>query len=83
MSGIERNFGLFDFGLLVKASGANPEELGLPALKVQDLPSCDLSVGHKACTRKEFFQGITDRNALALTSTSNTPIYSNAAFQIL
>ncbi|UPL02815.1 hypothetical protein LCI18_013749 [Fusarium solani-melongenae] len=83
MSGIERNFGLLDFGLLVKVSGANPAELGLPALKVQDLPSCDLSVGHKACTRKEFFQGITDRNALALTSTSNTPIYSNAAFQIL
>ncbi|WAO97383.1 Beta-lactamase domain-containing protein [Fusarium falciforme] len=53
MSGIERNLGLFDFGLLVKASGANPEEFGLPALKVQDLPSCDLSFGHKACTRKE------------------------------
>ncbi|RMJ19119.1 hypothetical protein CDV36_001176 [Fusarium kuroshium] len=83
MSGIGRNFGLFDFGLLVKASGANPEEFGLPTLKVQDLPSCDLSFGHKACTRKEFFQGITSRNALALTSTSNTPIYSNLAFQIL
>jgi CubicO group peptidase (beta-lactamase class C family) len=31
----------------------------------------------------EFFQGITSKNALALTSTSNTPIYSNLAFQIL
>ncbi|KAM0421267.1 hypothetical protein ACHAPT_010989 [Fusarium lateritium] len=83
MSGIVRNFGLLDYGLLVKASGANPAEFGLPALKAQDVPNCDLSIGRKACTRKEFFQGITGRNALALTPTSNTPMYSNAAFQIL
>ncbi|KAH7140218.1 beta-lactamase/transpeptidase-like protein [Dactylonectria estremocensis] len=69
MSGIERNL--------------NPEVLGLPALKNQDVPTCDLGVGHRACTRKEFFKGITRKNAFAVTSTSNTPIYSNAAFQVL
>ncbi|KAK7420246.1 hypothetical protein QQX98_002901 [Neonectria punicea] len=83
MSGIERNFGLGDYSVLVNALGVNPEQLGLPSLKEEDVPICDLGFGRKACTRKEFFGGITNRKALPLTSTSNTPIYSNIAYQIL
>ncbi|KAH7166429.1 beta-lactamase/transpeptidase-like protein [Dactylonectria macrodidyma] len=79
MSGLERNCELLPSG----AGGVNPGVIGLPALKSQDLPTCDLGVGRRACTRKEFFKGITSKSAFAVTSTSNTPIYSNAAFQIL
>ncbi|KAH8665353.1 beta-lactamase/transpeptidase-like protein [Ilyonectria robusta] len=83
MSGIGRNFGFGDFSVQLKDLGLSPESFGLPSLKKQDTPACDAAFGKRACTRKEFFKGITSKIALPVTSTSNTPIYSNMAYQIL
>ncbi|KAM5349515.1 hypothetical protein ACJ41O_006020 [Fusarium nematophilum] len=83
LSGIGRDFGFVDYSVLFGALGTDPADVGLPQLAKQDIPACDLAFGQKACTRKEFFAGITKKNALPVTSTSNTPVYSNMAYQIL
>ncbi|KAJ5087063.1 beta-lactamase [Penicillium alfredii] len=63
---------------------ANPKTLyqlqqqGFPSLKKDDIPPCGAEV---VCDRKGFFKGLLKGHPLA--STSSTPIYSNAGFQIL
>ncbi|KAK3308344.1 beta-lactamase/transpeptidase-like protein [Chaetomium strumarium] len=84
MAGISRNLGLFDIATFIGPSNANPEQYGLPVLDDKEKPRCSIaepSLG--PCSRKEFFQGLTAQTNFPITSTSNTPVYSNLAYQIL
>jgi hypothetical protein len=56
----------------------DPIVLGLPPLNSSELPAC---IGAGYCTRAQFFAGFTQRHPVYTPSTS--PIYSNAAYQIL
>lgn len=58
-----------------------PEQMqaaGFPALRDQDVPPCGET---SACNRKDFFEGLLKSNPVV--PTGGTPVYSNAAFQIL
>ncbi|KAJ5149866.1 hypothetical protein N7448_001444 [Penicillium atrosanguineum] len=54
------------------------EALGFPALPTSQIPTCGVPF---PCDRKHFFKGMVQRHPIV--PTSRTPIYSNAAFQIL
>ncbi|RBR13272.1 uncharacterized protein FIESC28_08238 [Fusarium coffeatum] len=84
MSGVSRNFGFFDLDSLIGYPKANPEMYGFPILEKIERRKCDISdPALGPCSRKEFFNGITSKNHFPITSTANTPIYSNLAYQIL
>ncbi|RGP66569.1 beta-lactamase-like 1 [Fusarium longipes] len=84
LSGISRNFGFFDLSSVIGFTNQSPESYGLPILDKNAKPQCSISdPSLRPCTRKEFFQGITGPTFVPITSTANTPVYSNVAFQIL
>ncbi|RKK94448.1 hypothetical protein BFJ68_g15174 [Fusarium oxysporum] len=84
LAGISRNFGFFDMSSVIESTNQNPELYGLPILNKKEKPHCSVSdPSLRPCSRKEFFQGITAPTFLPITSTANTPVYSNVAYQIL
>ncbi|KAF4448678.1 putative beta-lactamase-like 1 [Fusarium austroafricanum] len=84
LAGISRDFGLFDIDDMIESSHKDPEKYGLPVLNKKDKPKCSISDPAKGpCSRKEFFQGITAETSFPITSSGNTPVYSNLAYQIL
>ncbi|KAH7207360.1 beta-lactamase/transpeptidase-like protein [Fusarium oxysporum] len=84
LAGISRNFGFFDISSVIESTNQNPELYGLPILNKKEKPHCSVSdPSLRPCSRKEFFQGITAPTFLPITSTANTPVYSNVAYQIL
>ncbi|KAF5617702.1 beta-lactamase-like 1 [Fusarium tjaetaba] len=84
MAGISRNFGFFDMSSIIESAHQNPELYGLPVLSRKEKPHCSVSdPSLRPCSRKEFFEGITTENFFPITSTANTPVYSNVAYQIL
>ncbi|KAF5684978.1 beta-lactamase-like 1 [Fusarium denticulatum] len=84
MSGISRNFGFFDMSSFIESTLQNPELYGPPILSKNERPQCSVSdPSLKPCSRKEFFKGITAQSFFPITSTANTPVYSNVAYQIL
>ncbi|WZH47161.1 beta-lactamase/transpeptidase-like protein [Fusarium acuminatum] len=84
MAGINRDFGLFDLESNLESSHEDPEKYGLPILGKKDSPKCSIAEPALGpCSRKQFFQGITAETFLPITSTGNTPVYSNLAYQIL
>ncbi|KAF5989510.1 putative beta-lactamase-like 1 [Fusarium bulbicola] len=84
MAGISRNLGFFDMSSVLESTHQSPELYGLPILSKKEKPQCSVSdPSLKPCSRKEFFQGITAQSFFPITSTANTPVYSNVAYQIL
>ncbi|CEF79704.1 hypothetical protein FGSG_04656 [Fusarium graminearum PH-1] len=84
LAGIPRDFGLYDVETTFQLKKENPEKYGLPALANKAKPKCSISDPHlEPCTRQEFFEGITANNSFPITSSGNTPVYSNLAYQIL
>ncbi|KAF5642049.1 beta-lactamase-like 1 [Fusarium sp. NRRL 52700] len=84
MAGISRNFGFFDMSSVLESTNQNPELYGLPILSKKEKPNCGVDGPPlRPCSRKEFFQGITTQSFFPITSTANTPVYSNVAYQIL
>ncbi|RBQ78067.1 hypothetical protein FVER14953_03457 [Fusarium verticillioides] len=84
MAGISRNFGFFDMSSVIESTHQNPELYGLPILSKKEKPQCSVSdPSLKPCSRNEFFQGITAQSFFPITSTANTPVYSNIAYQLL
>ncbi|KAF4439596.1 beta-lactamase-like 1 [Fusarium acutatum] len=84
LSGISRNFGFFDMSSIIESTHQNPELYGLPILNKKEKPHCSVSdPSLRPCSRKEFFQGIATQSFFPITSTANTPVYSNVAYQIL
>ncbi|CVK94620.1 uncharacterized protein FMAN_03645 [Fusarium mangiferae] len=84
MAGISRNFGFFDMSSIIESTHQSPELYGLPILNKKERPHCSVSdPSLKPCSRKEFFQGIMTQSFFPITSTANTPVYSNVAYQIL
>ncbi|KAF5577067.1 beta-lactamase-like 1 [Fusarium pseudoanthophilum] len=84
MAGISRNFGFFDMSSIIESAHQNPELYGLPVLSREEKPHCSVSdPSLRPCSRKEFFEGITTESFFPITSTANTPVYSNVAYQIL
>ncbi|KAI9730919.1 MAG: hypothetical protein M1818_007993 [Claussenomyces sp. TS43310] len=55
--------------------------LGFPQLNSSEKPTCGESLETTTCSRKEFFKGIVSSDPF--TTPFSTPIYSNAAIQIL
>ncbi|KAF2493018.1 beta-lactamase/transpeptidase-like protein, partial [Lophium mytilinum] len=77
LSGITRDYGLGD---LANLQTLNATAVGLPANS--DAPVCGFGTGFlKPCSRKEYITGLLSQPPL--TSTYNTPIYSNAGFALL
>ncbi|KAI1073069.1 hypothetical protein LB507_008984 [Fusarium sp. FIESC RH6] len=84
MSGVRRNFGFFDLDSLIGSPKNDPEKYGFPILGKNEQRKCDIADPELgACSRKEFFNGITSKNHFPITSSGNTPVYSNLAYQIL
>ncbi|KAL6918990.1 hypothetical protein FSHL1_002971 [Fusarium sambucinum] len=84
LAGVARNFGLYDLESTIEGTQENPEKYGLPVLDDKEKPKCSISDPNLGpCSRKEFFQGITAKNSFPITSSGNTPVYSNLAYQIL
>ncbi|PLB39806.1 serine hydrolase domain-containing protein, partial [Aspergillus candidus] len=74
MAGVTRDYGFMD-------TAFEPELMqaaGFPKLRDQDVPPCGET---KACNRKDFFEGLLKSHPVV--PTGGTPVYSNAAFQIL
>ncbi|KAJ5619849.1 hypothetical protein N7510_003833 [Penicillium lagena] len=74
LAGIPRDYGMLD--LTGKASMV--EALGFPVLPTAQISPCGVP---NVCSRKQFFNGLLQGHPIFPTST--TPIYSNAAFQVL
>ncbi|KAJ5238421.1 hypothetical protein N7468_003040 [Penicillium chermesinum] len=74
LAGLARDYGTLD--LAEKAPLL--ESLGFPALDPAEIPPCGVP---NPCNRTQFFTGLFQ--AHPIVSVSSTPIYSNAAFQIL
>ncbi|KAF4995730.1 hypothetical protein FGRMN_4937 [Fusarium graminum] len=84
LAGISRNYGLFDLESLLESAHIDPGTWGLPILTNKEKPKCGISdPALGPCSRKVFFQGITAPNSFPITSTGNTPVYCNLAYQIL
>ncbi|KAG5806772.1 hypothetical protein H9Q74_011428 [Fusarium xylarioides] len=84
LAGISRNFGFFDMSSVIESTRQSPELYGLPTLDKQEKPHCSVSdPSLRPCSRKEFFQGIMTQSFFPITSTANTPVYSNVAYQLL
>ncbi|KAI9927460.1 hypothetical protein MW887_003074 [Aspergillus wentii] len=76
LSGIGRDYGFIDLSRFLPES--QQRALGLPALPENEIPPCG-SLG--ICTRAQFFEGMTKEHPAF--PTSSTPVYSNAAYEIL
>ncbi|KAJ5673797.1 hypothetical protein N7462_009236 [Penicillium macrosclerotiorum] len=74
LAGIGRDYGILDFSEME----SRMIDLGFPALPRSQIPPCGVP---EPCNRKQFFNGLLRRHPIV--PTSRTPIYSNAAFQIL
>ncbi|KAL1981851.1 hypothetical protein VTN96DRAFT_2096 [Rasamsonia emersonii] len=74
LAGVARDYAFFDTSL----PGSGSTIPGLPPLAPSEIPPCS---GVTPCDRAQFFQGLLKRHPVV--PTSSTPIYSNAAFQIL
>ncbi|KAG5759752.1 hypothetical protein H9Q72_012115 [Fusarium xylarioides] len=84
LAGISRNFGFFDMSSVIESTRQSRELYGLPTLDKQEKPHCSVSdPSLRPCSRKEFFQGIMTQSFFPITSTANTPVYSNVAYQLL
>ncbi|RJE25784.1 Beta-lactamase [Aspergillus sclerotialis] len=74
LAGITRDYGFMDLGY----QPANMTELGFPPLPESDLPPC----GPMAiCDKQVFMDGLIKSHPIV--PITSTPIYSNAAFQLL
>ncbi|RSM13195.1 hypothetical protein CEP52_002047 [Fusarium oligoseptatum] len=78
-AGLLKDFSVADLTFAYNAS--TEKQLGLPTLPQNEIPSCGSDPGLPACSRQEFFQGLTTLHPV--TAPFNMPIYSNPAFQIL
>ncbi|PYH28222.1 serine hydrolase domain-containing protein [Aspergillus neoniger CBS 115656] len=74
MAGIARDYAFGDLYFEI----SDPEAYGLPRLLNSSIPPCG---SNTACNRTQFFDGLLRRHPVV--ATSSTPIYSNAAFQII
>ncbi|RLL96047.1 hypothetical protein CFD26_101323 [Aspergillus turcosus] len=81
LAGIARDYGVGDLA----QDGSALEQLGFPALPGSEIPPCGIA---QPCSRTrtyptspEFFNGLLQSHPIV--PTSSTPVYSNAAFQIL
>ncbi|KAJ5822829.1 hypothetical protein N7447_005169 [Penicillium robsamsonii] len=74
LAGIARDYAVLD----LTAQAPMVEQLGFPALPESQVPTCGVST---PCNRKQFFKGLVQSRPIF--PTSSTPVYSNAAFQIL
>ncbi|KAJ5605487.1 beta-lactamase/transpeptidase-like protein [Penicillium lagena] len=74
MSGVLRDYGFLDLALSIP----NPASSGLPILPKSEIPPCGATI---ACNRTEFFHGLMAGHPVV--PAGSTPIYSNAAYQIL
>ncbi|KAF7717343.1 Beta-lactamase domain-containing protein [Penicillium ucsense] len=74
LAGIPRDYGELD----LSGQAALMEQLGFPALSPAEIPPCG---NPDPCDREQFFKGLIQRHPVV--ATSSTPVYSNAAFQIL
>ncbi|GAM38701.1 hypothetical protein TCE0_033r09643 [Talaromyces pinophilus] len=74
LAGMGRDYAFADLAL----EDPDLASKGFPTLGKNDTPPCGATA---ACTRAQFFDGITQAHPMA--PTSFTPIYSNAAIQIL
>ncbi|KAF3388520.1 Beta-lactamase-like protein [Penicillium rolfsii] len=74
LAGIARDYGVLDLSKMA----SQLEPLGFPVLQPSEIPPCG---NPNPCSRKQFFNGLLQSHPIV--PTSSTPIYSNAAFQIL
>ncbi|KAJ5176200.1 uncharacterized protein N7482_002077 [Penicillium canariense] len=74
LAGIARDYGVLD----LTEMASQMEQLGFPALPQSEVPPCGVPV---PCNRAQFFNGLLRSHPIV--PTSSTPVYSNAAFQIL
>ncbi|KAJ5375432.1 hypothetical protein N7517_007438 [Penicillium concentricum] len=74
MAGIARSYAVLD----LTEQAPMVERLGFPALPESQVPTCGAP---NPCNRKQFFKGLVQSRPIF--PTSSTPVYSNAAFQIL
>ncbi|KAL9570080.1 hypothetical protein ACKAV7_005588 [Fusarium commune] len=83
LAGISRNFGFFDMSSVIESTNQSPSYM-VPILDNKEKPHCSVSDSSlRPCSRQEFFRGITAQSFFPITSTANTPVYSNLAYQIL
>ncbi|KAJ5176050.1 uncharacterized protein N7482_001927, partial [Penicillium canariense] len=74
LAGIARDYGVLDLA----EQPSLLTSLGFPTLPPAQVPPCGVP---NPCSRKQFFDGLLQSHPIV--PTSSTPIYSNAAFQIL
>ncbi|KAJ9297425.1 hypothetical protein DTO217A2_8632 [Paecilomyces variotii] len=74
LAGLGRDYGFLDLSL----TAPSLTKYGFPQLPQSEIPPCGAIA---PCNRSQFFEGITKTHPMA--PTSFTPIYSNAAIQIL
>ncbi|KAJ5368394.1 uncharacterized protein N7496_008154 [Penicillium cataractarum] len=74
MAGVARDYGVLDLA----GMSSQMEQLGFPALAPSEIPPCG---NPDPCSREQFFNGLLQSHPIV--PTSSTPVYSNAAFQIL
>jgi CubicO group peptidase (beta-lactamase class C family) len=65
----------------ISVDGLPLTEFGFQTTPASDIPTCGATPDQAPCSRTEFFERFKQRHPVYATST--TPIYSNAAFQIL
>ncbi|KAF2650051.1 beta-lactamase/transpeptidase-like protein [Lophiostoma macrostomum CBS 122681] len=78
MAGLSRQYSLYDLATL------GGEALGLPTLESSSIPSCGVVNNNKGlptCSQTQLINGLLSQRPL--TSTFNTPIYSNSGFALL
>ncbi|KAM0436598.1 hypothetical protein ACHAPT_002306 [Fusarium lateritium] len=78
-AGLLKDFSLVDLAVAYNAS--TEEQLGLPTLPHDEIPTCGSDNQLPACSRKDFFKGIMALHPV--TAPFNMPIYLNPTFQIL
>lgn len=80
LAGVPRDYAVLD----ITTEGLPLSKLGLPKLKGSEIPPCGLGLQPdlRPCSREQWLKGISTRRH-AITSTFNTPIYSNAGFALL
>ncbi|CEJ59343.1 hypothetical protein PMG11_07971 [Penicillium brasilianum] len=74
LAGVARDYGVLD----LVGMASQMEQLGFPPLPQSEIPSCG---NPDPCSREQFFNGLLQSHPIV--PTSSTPVYSNAAFQIL
>ncbi|KAL9570376.1 hypothetical protein ACKAV7_005487 [Fusarium commune] len=77
-------FGFFDMSSVIESTNQSPELYGLPILDNKRNHTAVVSDSSlRPCSRQEFSGASRPQSFFPITSTANTPVYSNLAYQIL